>query len=70
MTTAIYWDLDDEARNWAERWSKRMNGRKPTSIQAGLYSATLHYLKPVKAANSMARWWRPCAASTRPSRKP
>ena len=52
MTTAFYWDFDDETRTWAQRWSKRMNGRKPTSIQAGLYSATLHYLKAVKAANS------------------
>lgn len=52
MTTAFYWNMDDETRAWSERWSKRMGGRKPTSLQAGLYSAALHYLKAVKAANS------------------
>lgn len=52
MTTAFYWDMDEETRAWSQRWAQRMNGRRPTSLQAGLYSATLHYLKAVKAANS------------------
>ena len=53
LTTGFYWDMDERNRAWSERWSKRMGGeRKPTMLQAGVYSAILHYLRAVKAANS------------------
>lgn len=49
---AFYWNLNDKTRKWSERWSKLNNGRMPTAIQAGAYSATLHYLKAVEAIKS------------------
>ena len=51
LTEGFYWDLNDKSRAFAERFMKRTN-RMPNMIQAGTYSATLSYLKAVKAANS------------------
>lgn len=48
LTTGFYWDRNDETREFAERFAKRMNGQKPTMIHAGVYSAVMHYLKAVK----------------------
>jgi branched-chain amino acid transport system substrate-binding protein len=52
LTEAFYWDLNDGTRAFAKRFSTRMNGKMPTSIQAGFYSATKHYLEAVKAAGT------------------
>ena len=52
LTESFYWDLDDKTRAWSERFAKRHNGRMPTMIQAGIYSATTHYLKSIAAAGS------------------
>jgi branched-chain amino acid transport system substrate-binding protein len=51
LTEAYYWDRDDASRGFAERFFKRTN-RMPNMIQAGTYSATLSYLKAVKAAGT------------------
>jgi len=51
LTEGFYWDRNDQAREFSERFMKR-TGRMPNMIQAGTYSATLQYLKAVKAANS------------------
>lgn len=51
LTEGFYWDRDDKSREFSERFMKR-TGRMPNMIQAGTYSATLQYLKAVKAANS------------------
>jgi branched-chain amino acid transport system substrate-binding protein len=51
LTEAFYWDRDDRSRDFAEKFFKRTN-RMPNMIQAGTYSATLSYLKAVKAAGS------------------
>ncbi|WP_290811032.1 ABC transporter substrate-binding protein [Ferrovibrio sp.] len=51
VTEGYYWDNDDRSREFGERFMKR-TGRMPNMIQAGTYSATLSYLKAVKAANS------------------
>ena len=51
LTESFYWDRDDRSRAFAERFFKRTN-RMPSMIQAGVYSATLQYLKAVKAAGS------------------
>ncbi|MBB5045436.1 branched-chain amino acid transport system substrate-binding protein [Rhodopseudomonas rhenobacensis] len=51
LTEAYYWDRDDTSRAFAEKFFKR-TGRMPNMIQAGTYSATLSYLKAVKAAGS------------------
>lgn len=48
LTSAYYWDRTEEGRAWANRFSERFDGKKPTSIQAGFYSATLHYLKTLQ----------------------
>ena len=49
--TAFYWDQDDKARAFAKRFQERTQ-RMPTEIQAGVYSATLHYLKAIQAAGT------------------
>lgn len=52
LTDSFYWDMNDGTRAFAKRWSERMNGRMPTSIQAGYYSAITHYLNAVKATGT------------------
>jgi len=51
LTEAFYWDQNDKTRAFAERFFKRTN-RMPSMIHAGTYSATLQYLKAVKAAGT------------------
>ena len=48
VTDAFYWDTNDETRAFSQRFIKQV-GHMPTMVQAGVYSATLHYLKAVKA---------------------
>ncbi|MGD9803837.1 MAG: ABC transporter substrate-binding protein [Hyphomicrobiaceae bacterium] len=52
LTDSFYWDLNDGTRAFAKRWSARMNGRMPTSIQAGYYSSVTHYLNAIKATGT------------------
>ena len=49
FTESFYWDLNDDTRAWAKRFAPRNNNRYPTAMQAGVYAATLHYLKAVDA---------------------
>jgi branched-chain amino acid transport system substrate-binding protein len=51
LTEGFYWDLNDKSRAFGERFIKR-TGRMPSMIHAGTYSATLSYLKAVKAAGT------------------
>jgi branched-chain amino acid transport system substrate-binding protein len=51
LTESYYWNLNDRTRELGERFYKR-TGRMPNMIQAGTYSATLQYLKEVKAAGT------------------
>jgi branched-chain amino acid transport system substrate-binding protein len=51
LTTAFYWDLNDETRAFGKRFFEKIK-REPTMDQAGYYSATLTYLKAVKAVGS------------------
>jgi branched-chain amino acid transport system substrate-binding protein len=51
LTEGYYWDRDDKSRAFGERFFKR-TGRMPSMIHAGTYSATLQYLKAVKAAGT------------------
>jgi branched-chain amino acid transport system substrate-binding protein len=48
VTDAFYWDRDDETRAFSKRFNDKV-GHMPTMIQAGLYSATMHYLKAIEA---------------------
>jgi branched-chain amino acid transport system substrate-binding protein len=49
FTESFYWDLNDDTRAWAKRFAPRNGDRYPTALQAGVYAATLHYLKSVDA---------------------
>jgi branched-chain amino acid transport system substrate-binding protein len=51
LTEGFYWDRDDTSRAFGERFLAR-TGRMPSMIHAGTYSATLQYLKAVKAAGT------------------
>ena len=48
LTESYYWDLNDGTRAFAKRFSTKWNGKMPTMIQAGFYSATFHYLEAIK----------------------
>ncbi|MBA4269967.1 MAG: ABC transporter permease [Methylobacterium sp.] len=52
LTESFYWDTNDGTRTWADRFAKANGGKKPTMVQAGVYSGMLHYLKAVEAAKS------------------
>jgi branched-chain amino acid transport system substrate-binding protein len=51
FTTAFYWDRDDASRAWSKRFFD-ITGRMPGMVQAGTYSAVLHYLKAIAAAGT------------------
>ncbi|MBS7809302.1 ABC transporter substrate-binding protein [Roseococcus pinisoli] len=46
LTETYYWDLNDKTRGVSTRMALP-GGAKPTMVQAGCYSAALHYLKAV-----------------------
>lgn len=50
---SFYWDLDDATRAWSKRFFAKL-GKMPNSLQAGVYSATTHYLKAVQTAGTDA----------------
>jgi len=52
LTEAFYWDRTPETRAWSQRFAKLHKGAMPTMAQAGVYSATLHYLKAIEAART------------------
>jgi len=56
LTETWYWDMNDANRAWTKRWQAERNapGKFPTMVQAGVYSAVLHYLKAVAALKSAA----------------
>jgi len=49
FTEAFYWDTNDKTRSFAKRFAELDRGIHPTMIHAGVYAATLHYLKAVEA---------------------
>lgn len=52
ITTGFYWDYNDETRAWSKRYGEKFGGRMPTMVQAGVYSAVMHYLKAIEAAKT------------------
>ena len=48
LTSTFYWDRNDQTRAWSDRFMKSTN-RRPSMVQAGVYSGVLHYLKAVDA---------------------
>jgi branched-chain amino acid transport system substrate-binding protein len=51
LTTSFYWDMDEQTRSWAKRFYAKLN-KMPTMWQAGVYSATTHYLNAIKATGT------------------
>jgi len=51
LTTGFYWDFNAETRAWSKRFFEKQH-KMPTMVQAGVYSAVLHYLKAVQAAGT------------------
>ncbi|TIW16144.1 MAG: ABC transporter permease, partial [Mesorhizobium sp.] len=49
LTSAFYWDKDDQTRAFSARFQERNAGQKPSMIEAGVYASVLHYLKAVEA---------------------
>jgi branched-chain amino acid transport system substrate-binding protein len=51
LAESFYWDRTEESRQWSKRFFAR-RGAMPTQMQAGVYSAVMHYLKAVNALGS------------------
>lgn len=51
FASGFYWDRDKAARDWSQRFFKKHKAM-PTMDQAGAYSATMNYLKAIKAAGT------------------
>ncbi|MGA0865610.1 MAG: ABC transporter substrate-binding protein [Burkholderiaceae bacterium] len=52
FTVGWYWDYNDSNRKFAQRFMKEFKGKAPTSVQAGVYSATMQYLKAIEATKT------------------
>jgi branched-chain amino acid transport system substrate-binding protein len=50
---SFYWDLDEASRAWSKRFFAIV-GKMPNSLQAGVYSATTHYLNAVQSVGTDA----------------
>lgn len=51
FASGFYWDRDKATRDWSQRYFKKHKAM-PTMDQAGAYSATMNYLKAIKAAGT------------------
>jgi len=51
LTNAWYWDQNDDARAFAERYYERV-GLMPNMSQAANYSSTMHYLRAIEHAGT------------------
>jgi branched-chain amino acid transport system substrate-binding protein len=49
VTEPFYWNLNSGTRAFSKRYAAQLNGNVPNSVQAGQYSAVMHYLKAVLA---------------------
>ncbi len=52
LTSAWYWDMNDNNRAFAKEFAAANRGVYPTMVHAGVYSGVLHYLKAVAALKS------------------
>jgi branched-chain amino acid transport system substrate-binding protein len=53
LTETFYWDLNEETRAWSKRFFEKTK-KMPSMVQAGMYSATMHYLKAIESAGTDA----------------
>lgn len=51
LTNAWYWDMNDESREFAQRYFDRV-GSMPNMSQAANYSSTMHYLRAIEKAGT------------------
>ena len=51
VADTFYWDLDDGTRAFSSRFFDKLH-KMPNGLQAGAYSATMHYLQAVDAAGT------------------
>jgi len=49
LTDSFYWDMNPRARAFSDRFMAKVRDTRPTMVQAGVYSSTLHYLKAATA---------------------
>jgi branched-chain amino acid transport system substrate-binding protein len=54
LTETFYWDMNDATRAWTKRWQAERPGKFPAMTVAGVYAATMHYLKAIAALKSAA----------------
>src|SRR5215475_8491109 len=54
FTEAWYWDANENNRAFAKEFGAANKGNMPTMVQAGVYSAVMHYLKAVHELKSDA----------------
>ena len=52
LTNSFYWDMSSETRAWTQRYLAKMQS-PPNEYNAGCYAGVLHWLKAVKAANTL-----------------
>jgi branched-chain amino acid transport system substrate-binding protein len=52
FTETFYWDRNDASRAFAKRFAPQYKGNMPTMVQAGVYSAVMHYLKAIEAGKT------------------
>lgn len=48
---SFYWDMNEATRAWSKRFFNRTK-MMPNSLQAGVYSSTMHYLRAVASAGT------------------
>ncbi len=51
LSETFYWDTDDATRAWSKRFFDRVK-KMPNSLQAAVYSSTMHYLQAVARAET------------------
>jgi len=51
LSSAFYWDLNEDTRAWARRFIDKTN-KVPTMIHAGTYGAVMHYLKAIQKSGT------------------
>ena len=52
LSSAFYWDLNDETRAWSKRFVDKTK-KVPTMIHAGTYGAVMQYLKAIAKAGTV-----------------
>jgi branched-chain amino acid transport system substrate-binding protein len=52
LTSAFYWDLNNETRAWSKRFIDKAR-KVPTMIHAGTYGAVMDHLRAVEAAGTL-----------------